>query len=567
LLVFFDDLLIYNKTWEEHLRHLDQILSIMEEQSLYTKESKCEFGMTKVLYLGHIIGEKGVQVHQEKIKAIMEWPTPKTLTELRGFLGMCTYYRKFVKGFSQLCAPLTDLTKKGAFKWSEEAQFTMDKMKKVMSTCPVLALPDFGLPFTLECDASGEGIGVVLMQNRHPLAYESRKLRGPELLYSIYDKEMLAIMHALAKFRQYLVGARFVVKSDHNSLKYLLEQKDLNERQQKWVSRIQAYDFDIEFVKGKNNVVVDALSRRPSIFSMSGVSVDWKDHLVLEYAKDQFACQLLDGQVQDDNFRIINDLIYYKGRIFLVPGSAFKAKVLQACHDSPMAGHQGISKTYRQVRERFSWKGLKEDVIRHVKECTTCQENKDEHTHPTGLLQPLPIPEHKWESISMDFITGLPRTQGKDCIFVVVDRLTKFAHFFSIATDFSAAQVAELFFREIFRLHGLPKTIVSDRDSRFMSTFWQELFRLVGTALTPSTSYHPQTDGQTEIVNKWVEGYLRNYVAGQQKAWVRWLHLGEYCYNTTQHVSIGMTPFRALYSYDPLSFVEIAFGDSRAPMV
>jgi hypothetical protein len=151
---------------------------------------------------------------------------------------MCTYYRKFVKGFSQLCAPLTDLTKKGAFKWDKEAQIMMDKMKEVMSTCPALALLDFSLPFTLECDTSGKGIGVVLMQKRHPLAYESRKLRGPELLYNIYDKEMLSIMHALAKFWKYLVGARFVVKSDHNNLKYLLEQKDLNERQQKWVSRM-----------------------------------------------------------------------------------------------------------------------------------------------------------------------------------------------------------------------------------------------------------------------------------------------------------------------------------------
>jgi hypothetical protein len=143
----------------------------------------------------------------------------------------------------------------------------------------------------------------------------------------------------------------------------------------------------------------------------------------------------------------------------LVPGSAFKAKVLQECHDSPMAGHQGIGKTYKQVRERFSWKGLKEDVIKHVKECTTCQENKDEHTHPIGLLQPLPIPKHNWESISKDFITGLPKTQEKDCIFVVVDRLTKFAHFFAIATNFSAAQVVELFFREIFRLSAYPRTL------------------------------------------------------------------------------------------------------------
>jgi hypothetical protein len=201
LLVFFDDLLIYNKTWEENLRHVDQILSIMEEQSLYAKESKCDFGMTKVLYLGHIIGGKWVQVHQEKIQAIKEWPTPKTLTELRGFLGMCTYYWKFVKVFSQLCAPLTNLTKKGSFKWDEEAQIMMDNMKEVMSTCLVLALLDFNIPFTLDCDASGEGLGAVLMQKRNPLAYESQKLRGPELLYNIYDKEMMAIMHELAKFR------------------------------------------------------------------------------------------------------------------------------------------------------------------------------------------------------------------------------------------------------------------------------------------------------------------------------------------------------------------------------
>jgi hypothetical protein len=163
-------------------------------------------------------------------------------------------------------------------------------MKKVMITCLVLALPNFSQPFTLECDASGEGIGVVLMKNRHCLAYESQKLRGLELLYTIYDKEMLAIMHALTKFKQYLVGAWFVVKLDHNSLKYFLEQKDLNDRQQKWVSRIQAYDFDIEFVKGNNNVVADALSRRPSIYAIIDVLGNWKDHLVMEYSENQFSC-------------------------------------------------------------------------------------------------------------------------------------------------------------------------------------------------------------------------------------------------------------------------------------
>ena len=200
LLVFFDDILIYSRSREEHLQHLEAVLSILEEQQLYAKMSKCEFGMTEMLYLGHIIGEQGVQVHQEKIQAILELPTPRNVTELSSFLGLCTYYRRFVRGFSQLTAPLTDLTKKGAFGWSEGAQVVFEKLKEVMSSCPVLAMPDFTQPFVLECDASGEGIGAVLMQDHHPIAFESRKLRDYEHLYSVYDKEMLAIMHALTKF-------------------------------------------------------------------------------------------------------------------------------------------------------------------------------------------------------------------------------------------------------------------------------------------------------------------------------------------------------------------------------
>jgi hypothetical protein len=223
VLVFFDDILVYSKTCQEHMGHLEEVLSIMEAQSVYAKESKCEFGMTKLLYLGHIIYAQGVQVHQEKIMAILDWPTPRSLTKLKSFFGLCNYYKRFVRGFSQLGAPLTDLTKKGVFQWTEESQRTFEKMKEVMSTCPVLALPDFSQQFVLECDASGVGIRAVLMQGGHPIVFESRKLSESERLYSMYDKEMLAIMHALTKFRQYLVGSRFVVKTNHNSLKYFLD--------------------------------------------------------------------------------------------------------------------------------------------------------------------------------------------------------------------------------------------------------------------------------------------------------------------------------------------------------
>ena len=201
------------------------------------------------------------------------------------------------------------------------------------------------------------------------------------------------------------------------------------------------------------------------------ISTDWRALLLVKYSKNKFACELLDGQIQDDRYRIFDDIIYYKNMIYLVLESTLRKKIIHATHDSPLSGHQGFLKTYRQIRERFSWKGLKGEVMQHIREYSICQQNKIENIHPAGLLQPLPILEKKWESVSMDFITGLPKVQGRDCLYVVVDRLTKFAHFFSISSDYSTAQVAELFFREFFKLHGLPKTIVSDRDSRFTIAF------------------------------------------------------------------------------------------------
>ena len=349
LLIFFDDILIYSKTWEEHLKHIKEVLNILESESLYAKMSKCEFGLEEIIYLGHKISEKGVSVDEEKIKVVRNWPTPKTLTQLRGFVGLCSYYRRFVKGFSKIAAPLTDLTKKGAFTWNEKAQIAFDQLKITMSSCPVLAIPDFSIPFELQCDASGEGIGAVLMQRKHPIAFESRKLTDRERLYSIYYKKMLAIMHALVKFRQYLVCGKFLVKTDHNSLRFFLSQKDLNDRQQKWVSKIQAYDFDIEYVKGTNNGVADALSRKAHLNTLTSISKDWKEEITKEYDQDAQAQEIIKGNLPSEDYKIKNNLIYYKGRILLTPQSEFKKKILKEFHDNPLAGHQGYYKTYKHI--------------------------------------------------------------------------------------------------------------------------------------------------------------------------------------------------------------------------
>jgi len=260
----------------------------------------------------------------------------------------------------------------------------------------------------VKCDVSRVGVGVVLSQEGHPITFSSRKLLPHDLSYSIYDKEMLAIMHALAKFRNYLVGNQLRVKTHHNSLRHFMGQQGLNDRQQIWVSKVQSYDFEIVYVRSKHNVLVDDLSRRPAGLSLLSIYQDWKAQLLVEYSKVRKACEVLEGTHADERYRVMDEVIYYKGHIYLVLNSQLRERVLQASHDSSLSRNQGFRKTYIVVRESFTWKGLKEDVLQHVRECEVCQRNKGELTHPTRLLQPLPIPEGKWESISMDFITGLP---------------------------------------------------------------------------------------------------------------------------------------------------------------
>jgi hypothetical protein len=261
VLVFFDDILIYSKTWKDHLTHVDQVLSLLTQHQLFLKQSKCAFGASEVEYLGHLVGKDGVRVDPKKIEAMQDWPHPKTLKSLRGFLGLTGYYRKFVKNYGKIAAPLTALLKKNSFTWTPAAAQAFQTLKMAMCTTPVLALPDFTKTFVLECDTSGKGIGVVLMQVGRPLAFTSKQLSEKNLGKPIYEKEMLAILHAVELWRPYLLGQRFQIKTDHQSLKYFLEQRISSQEQQKWVTKLFGYDYEIIYKKGKDNVVADALSR------------------------------------------------------------------------------------------------------------------------------------------------------------------------------------------------------------------------------------------------------------------------------------------------------------------
>jgi len=570
VLVFFDDILIYSQNLEDHVHHLKAVLEVLLQHHLFAKQSKCTFAVAEIEYLGHFISHQGVRADPAKLEAMLNWPLPQSIKALRGFLGLTGYYRKFIRHYGILAAPLTALLKKNAFQWSLAASAAFVQLKETMMTPPVLRLPDFSIPFVVECDACGTGLGAVLMQQGRPIAFLSKALKGQALLLSTYEKELLSLVTAVQQWRPYLLGHSFTVRTDHQALKFLLEQRVGTVFQQRWLSKLLGYDFQIEYKKGRDNVVADALSRlpesNPSISLISFPTPTWISDLKDSYLLDPYTAALLltlqQGKPAPKGYSLQQGLILRKGRLWIVKGSPFQQLLLDFIHANPAAGHSGYHKTIQRAKANFFWTGMRADIKKFVRECLVCQTNKHETLPSPGLLQPLPIPSRIWSDISMDFIEGLPLAHGFSVIMVVIDRFSKYGHFISLAHPYTAATVAQAFLSNIFKLHGLPATIVSDRDPVFTSSFWRELFRLQGTTLAFSSAYHPQSDGQTEALNKCLETYLRCYAGAKPKEWSVWLPMAEWWYNTNHHSSTGLTPFEAVYGYPPPSLLSYVPGTS-----
>ena len=586
VLVFFDDILVYSKTVEQHSEHLKTVLGVLTQHQLYAKLSKCVFGCQEVEYLGHIISGKRVKADPTKIAAMIEWPEPRNLKSLRGFLGLTGYYRRFIKGYGSIAAPLTALLKKNAFQWSMEAGKAFNDLKTAMVAPPVLATPNFSKIFVVECDASKHGLGAVLMQEGRPIAYLSQALKGKNLLLSTYEKEFLALVLAIQKWRHYLLGHRFLVRTDQQALKHLLEQKVGTPFQQRWVTKLLGFDFCVEYRSGKGNKATDALSRMPNqdgrenndsetlqgrVQALSLVNVQWWETLSQFYNQNPQLKELISsynsGQLDPLKYQLKGGFLFYKGRIHLGTMKDQQEQIMLHFHSSPTGGHTGSQKTYSRLKKEFYWQGMRNDIRRIIRECEICQRNKTENLKPVGLLQPLQLPSQVWVDISMDFIEGLPMSRGYNVILVVVDRFSKYCHFLTMTHPYTTSTLAIIFMDNIFKLHGMPHSIVSDRDAIFTSRFWQEMFQLSGTKLLMSSVYHPQLDGQTEVVNKWLEGYLRCFAGDRPKDWVNWLSMAEWAYNTSEHSSTGFTPFELVYGRPPPKLLPYEHGTTAVQAV
>ncbi|KAF5803695.1 putative nucleotidyltransferase, Ribonuclease H [Helianthus annuus] len=574
VIVFIDDILVYSKNKEDHERHLRLILELLRREQLYAKFSKCDFWIREVHFLGHVVNEKGIHVDPAKVDAVKNWAAPKTPSEVRQFLGLAGYYRRFIKDFSKIAQPLTSLTQKHtAYSWGTKQEEAFQMLKQKLCSAPILSLPEGTEDFVVYCDASIQGLGCVLMQREKVIAYASRQLKVHEKNYTTHDLELGAVVFALKIWRHYLYGTKCTIYTDHRSLQHIFDQKELNMRQRRWVELLNDYECAIKYHPGKANVVADALSRKDNaprrvralqLTIQSNLPSQIRDAQLEALKPENVRAEALRGSRQ--RLEQKGDGAYYvTGRIWVPLFGNLRELVMEEAHKSRYSVHPGSDKMYHDLKTTYWWPSMKAHIATYVSKCLTCAKVKAEHQKPSGLLQQPEIPTWKWEQIAMDFVTGLPRTQaGNDTIWVIVDRLTKSAHFLAIKETDKFSQLAAVYLKEVVARHGVPTSIISDRDPRFTSELWQSMHKSFGSQLDMSTAYHPQTDGQSERTIQTLEDMLRACVLDFGKGWEKHLPLIEFSYNNSYHSSIKAAPFEALYGRkcrSPLCWHEV--GDSQ----
>ena len=637
LAVYLDDIIIFSKSPEEHLNHLAEVISILENNQCFIRLEKCQFAKTTLDYLGFTVqgatdsSPSGIKPSAKKLRAVEEWPLPTSVRQVQQWLGFCNFYRRFIPNYAAIAQPLYALTEKdNKFNWTPECQAAFHKLKHRLITAPMLVTPKTGpdSTFVLSTDASTYAIGAVLLQEQadgtlRPCSYFAKTLNKAQRKYPIYDLELFAIAASLKEYRIYLEGCKsFQVITDHRPLVHLPDQTKIRRRHVPWIEFLSEYMgyMKIIYRKGEENDA-DPLSRRPDLEELTEefignnpqlkkkfdeydagtyekefdtlraelsslehhVSTDTHLYSQLESYEDQSLNteitelgEMLSGMVhlqmdqtllqsirksyeKDRNFngssvpagavRDDSGLYWIADKIYVPNISSIKEQIISAFHEG--SGHPDSRKTEANISKSFYWPSMKKDTKSFTKLCKICQRIKAPTSKKQGSLMPLPVPTRPWESVSLDFITGLPEVDGYDAILTVVCTLTKMAHFIPTTSNINAKQLAKLFMTNVYRLHGLPRYLIGDRDSLYTSEFFTKLMQQLRTKLCLSTAYHPQTDGNTERCHRTIEQILRAYVHDNHHEWLDNLPLAEFSYNNNTHSSTTYSPFVANYGYDP----------------
>jgi hypothetical protein len=655
--VYLDDIFVYSNSVEEHEKHLGLVVDKLRKSELFLETSKVDLYSKQMDCLGHIIDDKGIHADPDKMSKVRNWPAPKDKNDVQRFLGLVQYLAHFMPDVSSWTGPLAAIQAGGGrFQWLPMHTVCMDNIKALACKTPILRPIDPGNPdpIWVICDASVSGVGAVYGQGPtwqacRPAGFMSKKFTAAQHNYRVFEMETIAILEALLKWEDKLVGHRIHVVTDHRALEFFKTQRRLSHRQMRWMEYLSRFDFDIRYIKGQNNTVADSLSRyhqagdleekvpiyeyvnadlrldpegeelpmdrvieiramsakithrqlrekeqerdieatrlasamperraevettegdNPTVFeSVSGgpelnrhveKAKDFVRKVAKGYEYDPLFAKVVEKPKEYKAFDYQNGLLYSKNRagdsVLCIPrvknkDESLTAIVIDQAHR--VLGHFGSMRTAEYIRRWYWWPGIGQEVEKFCETCSTCHTSKSNSQKPVGLLHPLPIPSRPWGSIGMDFVGPFPKSKGCDYLWVIICRLTSMVHLVPIQTTIKASELAWIYVSQVVRLHGLPESIVSDRDSKFTAKFWMETHRILGTKLMMSTSFHPQTDGSTERANRSVGQLLRSMINPNQSDWVDKLPLVEFALNSSKSASTGFAPFELNYGYIP----------------
>ena len=513
---FLDDICVYANSLAEHDRKLREVFGRLRKYNLKLQPDKCEFLRKEVIFLGHKISERGVEPDARKVEAIKSFPTPRSPKQLKSFLGLAGYYRRFIPQFSKLAAPLHKLLKKDVkYIWEEAQEIAFNTLKYKLMSEPVLQYPDFSREFILTTDASNEGAGAILSQGEIgadlPVAYASRSFTKAEKNYSTVEKELAAIVWGVKHFRPYLYGRKFKIVSDHKPLKWIVSVKDPGSRLMRWRIQLAEFDYEIVHKPGVLNANSDALSRVGALVGGGNESAG------------------ASGSVEID--------------------PKLKSEILREYHDSVFGGHRGMNKTYEAIKDHYDWPNMKHDVENYVRRCEKCQVNKTLRPKSKAPMEITSTAKRPFERCSLDIIGPMTETDsGNKYVLTFQDDLSKFLIAMPIPHQ-DAETIARKFVLEVVLRFGAPGLILTDQGSNFLSDLFKSTCKLLKIRKVQTTAFHPESNGGLERSHRVLAEYLRHYVREDQTNWDVWIPYAVYNYNTTVHSSTQFTPFELVYGF------------------